>query len=205
MPKIKPKGRLFIVVGVLLIISAIALTGWNIYTDTKGGRASAEVLEKLEAQIPEIKSDEGFVTDLPELPDDSPKRESFIEIDGIRYIGIVSVPEINVKLPVISEWDDADSEIAPCRYYGTVAQKNLIIAAHNYSSFFVRLDELNSGDKIYFKDCDGVVTAYEVVSTELVGGYEAEKMKGDDENWDLTLFTCTWSGTSRVTVRAVEV
>ena len=45
---------------------------------------------------------------------------------------------------------------------------------------------------------------YEVVQTDLLIGTDVSAMAEGDENWDLTLFTCTLSGQSRVTVRAAE-
>ena len=51
----------------------------------------------------------------------------------------------------------------------------------------------------------GIVYEYETVQTETVDGRDVEAMElGSENNWDLTLFTCTLSGQSRVTVRAVQ-
>ena len=58
---------------------------------------------------------------------------------------------------------------------------------------------------ILLTDRTGKIHHYEVVQTEIIPGQDVEAMEfGSAENWDLTLFTCTLSGQSRVTVRAVE-
>ena len=68
------------------------------------------------------------------------------------------------------------------------------------------IQELNSGDSIIITDTNGVLHNYEVVQSEIIDGYNIESMNfGSDDEWDLTLFTCTLSGQSRVTVRAVEI
>jgi sortase A len=44
---------------------------------------------------------------------------------------------------------------------------------------------------------------YRVDYTENVDGYDVDHMlSGGSSDWDMTLFTCTLSGQSRVTVRA---
>ncbi len=61
------------------------------------------------------------------------------------------------------------------------------------------LGKLSQGDEITFTDIDGKVFSYEVVSLETLSPYDVEDMT--DGDWDLTLFTCTVGGQSRVTVR----
>ena len=64
---------------------------------------------------------------------------------------------------------------------------------------------LKTKDTIIFTDGKGIVYEYETVQTETVDGRDVEAMElGSENNWDLTLFTCTLSGQSRVTVRAVQ-
>ena len=206
MQKDKSKGRFFILAGVLLIFAAIALVVWNVYWDSQGGKAAEKVVEQLNQEIPKPEND-GDSEYMPKISDETSDEESetAFDLDGKKYIGIISVPKINLELPVMNEWSYANLDIAPCRYSGTALGGDLIIAAHNYTSFFDRIDELNSGDKILFTECSGKIRTYEVVASELIGGTDVVGMERDSENWDLTLFTCTWSGWSRITVRAAEI
>lgn len=57
-------------------------------------------------------------------------------IDGIKYIGVLEVPELSLQLPVMSHWSLAGLKIAPGRYKGSVYKRNTIIAGHNYRSHF---------------------------------------------------------------------
>ena len=78
-----------------------------------------------------------------------------------------------------------------------------MICAHNYTSHFGRIKELHSGDEIVFTDVTGRQYPYAVISIEQYPGTDVEHIKfGNAEEWDLTLFTCTLNGQSRVTVRA---
>ena len=49
----------------------------------------------------------------------------------------------------------------------------------------------------------GMTYTYTVSEIELVNGYDVEQMKQND-GWDLTLFTCNYSGRQRITLRCVR-
>ena len=78
---------------------------------------------------------------------------------------------------------------------------NMVIAAHDYYSHFGRLKSMSQGDEVIFTDMDGNVFRYEVAALETLSSTAVEEMTSGD--WDLTLFTCTVGGQSRVTVRCV--
>ena len=139
------------------------------------------------------------------IEEDEESKIPTIELDGNIYIGIISIPKIGIELPVLKNWSYYNLNFSPCRYKGTVSDNNMILAAHNYRSHFGRIGELNSGDEIQFIDINGIVYSYEVVSTEYVGGTNVEAMNfGASDDWNLTLFTCTLDGQTRVTVRALR-
>ena len=78
----------------------------------------------------------------------------------------------------------------------------LVIAAHNYRQHFAKLSALRPGDLIRLTDADGGVHDYTVVQTETLAGDAVAEMT--DSQWDLTLFTCTYGGSSRLTVRCIQ-
>lgn len=122
-----------------------------------------------------------------------------VEIDGYRYIGKVSIPVLELELPVMDTWDYKRLKIAPCRYTGTAYLPGFVICAHNYTSHFGRLKNLSQGDTVIFTDMAGNEFQYEVAEVQTLAPTAVEEMKSDD--WDLTLFTCTIGGRTRVTVR----
>ena len=124
-------------------------------------------------------------------------------VNGRDYIGVLSIPSLGLELPVISQWDYPSLKIAPCRYSGSLYQNNLIICAHNYASHFGKLKELRSGDTVLFTDMDEHVVTFQMVERETLGPTDEEGMKAGD--WDLTLFTCTIGGQTRVTIRLERV
>lgn len=91
-----------------------------------------------------------------------------VEINGYDYVGYLSVPKLDLELPVMSDWDYVRLKTAPCRHFGSTKTDDLVIAAHNYQSHFGRLKELEIGDAVTFTDMDGVVIRYEVAGTGTV-------------------------------------
>ena len=123
--------------------------------------------------------------------------------DGHAYIGYLSLPTLELDLPVMSEWSYPKMKIAPCRYWGSVYLDNMVIAAHNYVDHFGRLGSIAVGDPVIFTDVDGNVFEYTVSELlQLNPNQTLNMVKGLD--WDLTLFTCTASGRQRLTVRCVR-
>ena len=121
------------------------------------------------------------------------------EIEGRTYIGMLEVPALELSLPIMSEWSYPRLKKAPCRYVGSIYSKDMIICGHNYDRHFGRLKELAVGEEVRFTDMDGNVFIYAISGTEQLGKYAVDEMLAGD--WDLTLFTCTKGGQTRVTVR----
>lgn len=99
-----------------------------------------------------------------------------VEIDGYGYIGYLSLPTLNLELPVMAEWDYDRLAIAPCRYVGSTKSDDLVIAAHNFAQHFGKLSSLSPGDLVYFVDMDGVLSAYEVVELDVLAPTAIEEM-----------------------------
>ncbi len=124
-------------------------------------------------------------------------------IDGRSYIGVLEIPSLSLQLPVIGSWSYAELREAPCRHAGSAYQKNMVIAGHNYSSHFGNLKNLSQGDTVIFTDVDGNRFHYRVIELETLAPDAVDDLTSGD--WNLTLFTCTIGGRSRVTVRCSEV
>ena len=74
----------------------------------------------------------------------------------------------------------------------------MVIAAHNSKAHFKKLSQLEKED-ITVTDSVGNVFSYEVAGIEILQPDQVEDMTSG--HWHLTLFTCTYGGASRVTVR----
>lgn len=217
MAKKNIKGRLLIIIGTVLLSAALSLVFYNNYRQRKSNESMQSVLDDVKAQIvintenstddgenPEESKPDSFAPPSQNQNNSSQTKqeEQSVIVEEKEYIGIISVPAINLELPVMSDWSYDDLYITACRYSGSIANGDIIIAAHNYRYFFGPIDNLNSGDRITFTAVDGTVYNFEVSQSELVDGSDSASLKAGADDWDLTLFTCTWSGTSRLAVRA---
>ena len=121
------------------------------------------------------------------------------EVDGSYYIGYLSIPDLDLELPVMQNWSYPDLRVAPCRYSGSVYANDIVIAGHNYDRHFGRLNSLSAGSEVRFTDADGNIFIYSVSLLETLEPTAVMEMTSGE--WDLTLFTCTYGGANRVTVR----
>lgn len=129
--------------------------------------------------------------------------ETWYEIDGEWYIGLLSIPSLQIELPIFNHYVYDQLRYTPCRYAGSYLTDNMIVAAHNYNTHFGRIRQLDSGDLVDFTDMEGNVYHYQVIQTEILPDTATAEMEAGD--WDLTLFTCTLSGAERVTVRCNRI
>ncbi len=120
-------------------------------------------------------------------------------VNGQVYIGYLYLPSLALKLPVMSTWSYPKLRMAPCRYSGSTNTNDLVILAHNYPRHFGHLKDLSVGDLVFFTDMDGILFQYEVMDVEVLPPNSVVEVV--DGEYDLTLFTCTYGGKSRVVVR----
>lgn len=196
----KKKGTIWMLGGLLLLAAALFLTVYNLMDEKRAEKVAKDQMSQLFAQITEEKEE---IQGGEELYEVYPEMEMpQMEINGAYYIGIIEIPVLGLQLPVMSgEWSYEKLKIAPCRYSGSIYMNDMIIAAHNYNSHFGRIKDLKAGDDVRFIDAEGHVFEYEVGWLETIKENDPISMVEKKEDWDLTLFTCTYSGQKRLTIR----
>lgn len=185
------------VLGAVLVLAALSLFLWNQRENNEAGTSAEKILPQVIEQLETPGA--GQEVEEPSYPDPYDPTMTEVEIDGYAYVGVLSIPALELELPVMSEWDYTRLKIAPCRYAGSTKTDDLVICAHNYTRHFGPIRNLTPGDTVTFTDMDGVVWQYEVVAVDILVPTDVEDMTAG--GYDLTLFTCTYGGASRVTVR----
>lgn len=185
------KGKVLMGVGLVMLLAALALAGFNTWDEARAEGDAAELLAQLELPAETEPLPAYILHPHMEMPT--------LEVDGRQYIGVVSIPSLGIQLPVLSQWSEDGARTAPCRYEGSAYTDDLIIAGHNYRSHFGSLKNVGVGDLVCFTDAEGHVFRHTVAQVEVLDGSAVEEMSAGD--WDLTLFTCTYGGQARVTVR----
>lgn len=177
-------SKILILIGVIIVLIASTMCIYNKYTEYKAGEKSIEILKELKSDIKE----------------DSNKTIS-LNVDGNDYIGIISIPSLNLELPVMDNYNNLN--IAPGRYYGSLEENNLIICAHSYKKHFRYIGNLTKGDTIIITTTLNENIIYEVLEVEVLSATDILEMINNE--FDLTLYTCTSDGLNRITVRANRV
>lgn len=203
-------GTFCMVLGAALVLGALALFCMN---QKEAKEAAASVEEILPKLVDAIENPNDAGGDENELESEAETEHVYPNpydmtmtekmIDGYAYIGYLTLPKLGLELPVMASWDYTRLRIAPCRYTGSTKSDDLVIMAHNYASHFGGLSSLSAGDAVYFTDMDGYTSQYLVVALDVLSPTAVEEMT--DGGYDLTLFTCTYGGKSRVTVRCEQV
>lgn len=212
--KRKNLSTLLILMGIALLFGASALVGANLLEDCSAAEHTEAALESLQEIAPEaVRHAEAPAeqaaaprTQETELPDyvENPEIEMPVaQVDAYSYIGVLSIPAIEVTLPVISQCNDENLRYAPCCYAGSVYLDDLVIAGHNYRAHFGSLGALRIGDSVQFTDMEGNVFSYEVAEIETLPETAVEEMTAGE--WPLTLFTCTLSLNKRIAIRCDRI
>lgn len=216
----KSFGTFLMVLGAVLVLAGAALFCYNQYEDLQAEKSVNSLLPEMiavieqeqqavEAAQPEETEDwipPGTIpgpdnTPAPTAP--TPNQMTTAVIQGYEYIGYVTIPALELSLPVMADWSYPKLKVAPCRYSGAVDSDDLVIMAHNYRIHFGRISELAPGDSVTFTDMNGNVTFYEVVALDILTPTAVADMVAGE--YDLTLFTCTYGGKSRVTLRCDRI
>lgn len=192
-------GNILLITGSVLIGGAVILIITNMVLSNNLKKETGKITNDIKTEISERAEE-----NKKEPSDESvqmPGNAEFeaVVIDGCPYDGYLTVPVIELEMAVFDTWNDDYLRRSACRYYGSPYTDDLVIAGHNYKSGFGKLKKLAPGDEVFFTDMNGKVTRYVVEVIEVLDGTAVEEMITSD--WDLSLYTCTYGGKSRLTVR----
>ena len=188
-------GKALIGIGVFLILAAFILVLYNFYREYNAKKKVEKYIPKLEKIIKDHSGGNNNA--------DNEKSSKTMNIDGMNFLGILSVPSKNLELPILADYSYELLDTAPCRYSGSYDSDDLVIGGHNYRSHFSKLKSIKNGEEIFFTSFDGTVYKYSVLRVEILEPTQIEDLinKQNTDDWDLTLFTCTSSGAARCVIR----
>lgn len=211
----KKRGVLLIAAGAVLVILALSLLGNQKQEDVQAGEDASAALSAVQTLIqerqpptdpPETQPEapKPVHTPVKQTPRPAPEEETLppempeVKVDGYGYVGYLTIPALELELPVMAQWDYTRLRIAPCRQFGSSRTDDLVIAAHNYDSHFGTLYLLSEGDAVIFTDMDGIVNHYTVARMDKVVPTDVEAVQYS--GYDLVLYTCTPGLATRTTI-----
>ena len=185
-------SRILSCIGIVLVICSISLCAYNVYDSFRSYFVSQQKMDEYHI----VKTSVGSIPDYVLNPDmDMPE----VDVDGMSCVGTLEIPSLDLNLCVTSTFSDDNMKQLPCRYYGSIYKKNMVIVAHNYWFHFGRLNTLKSGDEVIFTDASGNCFKYSVDAMDVVGPESVAEVTNG--KWPLTLVTCTLDSQNRIVVR----
>lgn len=148
------------------------------------------------------------------LPESLPSSDSILDITGSGVIGHISIPKINVSLPIYHGTEESVLQIGVGHLEGSSfpiggPSTHAVLSAHRglpSARLFTDLDKLEEGDTFEVTVLDRVLT-YEVDNISIVLPQEAEGLLVQEGQDLVTLMTCTPYGINshRLLVRGRRV
>lgn len=181
-------SKVLIFIGISFVLSSLILITLNYSDEIKAEKESEVILESIE----KVQKDENKTSDVKS-----------VEVDGNNYIATITISSLNLKLPINENYSYDNLKKSPCLYYGSLNTKNFVICAHAYDIHFKNIDQLSNGDIIIITDINNNSYHYQVELVEEMNPTDIDEMLNSD--FDLTLFTCSDSGLTRITVRCNEI
>lgn len=170
-----------IVIGAALITGSIVMYAGNEEESNKAGERAAEIIE-------EIKEEEEKITE----------EEETIRIDGNEYIGYIRIESIGIELPVMESEEEEKLEISPILQSGRIEDDNAVIAGHNYTRHFGRLNRVKEGDRVKFTKINGETIEYIIEEKKITEPEETAEIF--HSGYDLVMYTCTLTGNQRIVI-----
>jgi len=184
----KAFARFLIFLGILFMAASGYLQLYNRAENRIASHRSAEVLSDIKTNIENIPPESAV---------------SAVSTDSVPYIGYLSIPALELELPVMDDWSYEQLKLTPCRFSGSLWEDNLVVMAHNYEDHFGKLSTLIPGEDIYFVDSQGISVPFQIEAVDILPPTAIEEVTEND--YDLTLFTCTYGGKNRIVVFCSKV
>lgn len=183
---------------IILVISAIILLGVIVYRYSqyqKNSQEAVTVAEKIEEEFEQTLETNNKVE---------------MEYKGYQVVGIIEIPKINIKYPILSETNEDSIQYSITKFAGEDINSigNFVVAGHNYldGSMFGKVKQLEIGDEIKLTDLYNNTISYEIFDIYSVNPNDTSVIKSvKEDSREVTLITCTKGHIERLITRAREI
>ncbi len=184
---------------ILLIIGAI-IFGVIIGTEYIRREKNEDKLSAVVAQIENINTE----------TNNEENKQELIKVDGYDVEGIIEIPKIDIKYPIVSTTSDEAMKVAITKFWGNNINDigNYTMAGHNYKNgtMFGKTKYLEIGDKIKMTDLELNTVEYEVFKIYTIDPDDVTCIESVEPNSrEITLITCTNGHKNRLVTKAREV
>ena len=180
---------------VILTLSAIVVLGIIIFKQYEGKENSNQAIQVV-AQIEEKFNN---------IENTNKKIE--MEYKGYKVVGIIEIPCINIKYPILNKTNDNSMEYSITKFSGGEVNEigNFVVAGHNYlnGTMFGKVDQLKIGDEIKLTDLYNNTLTYEIFDIYSTDPNDTSIIESSKEGTkEVTLITCTNGHINRLITKA---
>lgn len=129
---------------------------------------------------------------------------------GYQVEGIIEIPKIGIKYPILNETNDDSMKISITKFWGPNVNEigNLTLAGHNNKdgTMFGKTRRLEIGDTIKLTDLMNRTKEYEIFQIYTIDPDDVSIVNSVDQNTcEVTLITCTNGHKNRLITKAREI
>ena len=183
-----------LIVALIVVVAKIVIRYGGNYLNEKEVSASLETIEE-ELNKEETQQSES----LPEL-----------EFKGYKIEGIIEVPKINIKYPIIDHTNEETMKVSITKFWGPQANEigNYTVAGHNNKdgTMFGKTKYLQIGDKIKLTNLKNETIEYEIFKIYSIDPDDVSCVESvENGTREITLITCTNGHKNRLVTKARQI
>ena len=183
-----------LIVALIVVIAMIVIRYGGNYLNEKEVSSSLETIEE-ELNKEETQQSES----LPEL-----------EFKGYKIEGIIEIPKINIKYPIIDHTNEETMKVSITKFWGPQANEigNYTVAGHNNKdgTMFGKTKYLQIGDKIKLTNLKNKIIEYEIFKIYSIDPDDVSCVESVESGTrEITLITCTNGHKNRLVTKARQI
>ena len=183
-----------LIVALIVVVAMIVIRYGGNYVNEKEVSASLETIEE-ELNKEETQQSES----LPEL-----------EFKGYKIEGIIEIPKINIKYPIIDHTNEETMKVSITKFWGPQANEigNYTVAGHNNKdgTMFGKTKYLQIGDKIKLTNLKNETIEYEIFKIYSIDPDDVSCVESvENGTREITLITCTNGHKNRLVTKARQI
>lgn len=183
-----------LIVAIIIVVAMIIIRYGGNYLNEKEVSASLTTIEE------ELNKEETLQTEsLKEL-----------EFKGYKIEGIIEIPKINIKYPIIDHTNEETMKVCITKFWGPQANEigNYTVAGHNNKdgTMFGKTKYLQIGDKIKLINLKNETVEYEIFKIYSIDPDDVSCVESvEAETREITLITCTNGHKNRLITKARQI
>ena len=183
-----------LIVALIVVVAMIVIRYGGNYLNEKEVSSSLETIEE-ELNKEETQQSES----LPEL-----------EFKGYKIEGIIEIPKINIKYPIIDHTNEETMKVSITKFWGPQANEigNYTVAGHNNKdgTMFGETKYLQIGDKIKLTNLKNETIEYEIFKIYSIDPDDVSCVESvENGTREITLITCTNGHKNRLVTKARQI